>query len=458
MKRVRLNLESVVNWREIYTKKRCLPYIFMQNCTFLIVEPPEIEQLYPFNLMHPAWELRCGALRLFEKIQRRFPEAPFIFWSTDSRKPHVQSFLARFDGFAPHQLSNAVCVLRGNILPTPELLGQLQTFAKHYRHAGQPSVLLAKTKPVAAFIPAGCLQDAGMPDWAAIADFSDMFYTDAQQHEIQVTVFTYLWDVLQANNQALNDDAGILRPSYSGVPEFLGVYYLNESQIFFGHDVRIAPCTVIDATRGPVMIGNGVEIMANSTIIGPCSIGDFCLIKAGTRIYENTTLGEGSKVAGEIKGTIFQGFGNKQHDGCLGYSFMSEWVNLGAGTNVSDLKNNYGVIRARFSPEKSAEIDTGRTSLGLLCGDHSKSGINTMFNTGTVVGLSANVFDAGYPDKFIPSFSWGGREDSPAFELEKALGLARTVIRRRNRTLLPEEEVLFRLEYEKNFHHYDERG
>jgi UDP-N-acetylglucosamine diphosphorylase/glucosamine-1-phosphate N-acetyltransferase len=411
--------------------------------------------LYPFSILHPSFELRCGALRLFEKVQRQFPTSRLLFHASQpERKLHLASFHARFVGIASDalRLGEDVFVLRGNVVPTEHLWRTLgDDIERIYTAHGleHPIVFTSNGVAFGAFIPKEALAEKGLPTLDELTAFTSAVYEKAVSIEItDVQHISYLWDALALNAGAIRDDARFfVQNNNSDALSAPGVFAIQPENISVGAGLKIAPCVVLDATKGAIIIGDNVEIQPHVSVVGPCFIGDNVLIKAGTRIYEGTTLGEYSKVAGEIKNTIFQSFGNKQHDGCLGYSFIGEWVNLGAGTDVSDLKNNYGTIRVRFSPDKAQEISTGVTSLGLLAGDHTKSAINTSFNTGTVTGISANVFEPS-PDKFVPSFSWGGLADSPIFELDKAVELARTVMSRRNRQLTGEEETLLRREFQ----------
>lgn len=413
--------------------------------------------LYPFSILHPSFELRCGALRLFEKTQRQFPASRLLVHTArPEREPHLASFRARFhleSSEAVHP-SEDILVLRGNILPTTSLWQTLeddieQVYLAHGLE--HPILFTSHGEPFGAYLPKETLLERGETGLDEIAAFTSRVYEKSVNIEIStIQPIRYLWDALALNQQAIDDDARFFLASSNRKLHVAlsapGVFALAPEHIRIGKGTTIAPCVVLDARKGVIVLGENVEIQPHVSIVGPCFVGDNTVVKAGTRLYEGTTLGEYSKVGGEIKNTIFQGFGNKQHDGCLGYSFIGEWVNLGAGTDVSDLKNNYGTIRVRFSSQKADEISTGTTSLGLLAGDHTKSAINTSFNTGTVTGISANVFDRS-PDKYVPSFSWGGLEDSPRFDLEKALELARTVMARRKHQLLQEEEALLRQEF-----------
>jgi UDP-N-acetylglucosamine diphosphorylase/glucosamine-1-phosphate N-acetyltransferase len=204
---------------------------------------------------------------------------------------------------------------------------------------------------------------------------------------------------------------------------------LNGKELFVGNGVTIMPGTVIDATEGPVIIEDEVTVMANCYLKGPLFIGRRSLIKAGTRIYGATSIGNVCKIGGEVTESIFQGYTNKQHDGFIGHSYIGEWVNIGADTNNSDLKNNYKSVTVYINNEP---VDSGRISVGTFMGDHSKTAINTIINTGTVIGFSVNIFGEGFPPKFIPSFSWGGKRKFMTHTLEDAIETARCVMQRRN--------------------------
>ena len=182
--------------------------------------------------------------------------------------------------------------------------------------------------------------------------------------------------------------------------------------------------------------------MSNSTIVGPVYIGKKCKVKCGAKIYEGTSIGQVCKVGGEIEETIIHEYSNKQHDGFLGHAYIGSWCNLGADTNNSDLKNNYGSVDVILDGEN--KTDTGLTFVGLFMGDHSKTGIDTMFNTGTVVGFCSNVFGAGYLPKYISSFSWlEAKEENQIYKLEKAVDVAKKVMQRRDIRFSNSDKTIF---------------
>jgi UDP-N-acetylglucosamine diphosphorylase/glucosamine-1-phosphate N-acetyltransferase len=199
---------------------------------------------------------------------------------------------------------------------------------------------------------------------------------------------------------------------------------------------------ILNTSTGPVFLGRDAEIMEGSVIRGPFALGDHATIKLGTRIYGPTTIGPHCKAGGEINNSILQAYSNKGHDGFLGNAVIGEWCNLGADTNNSNLKNNYSEVKIWNYP-KNRFISTGLQFCGLIMGDHSKCAINTMFNTGTVVGVSANIFGAGFPRNFIPSFSWGGDHGMSVYKLEKAFETMELVMKRRDMLLSNEDRDIF---------------
>ena len=197
----------------------------------------------------------------------------------------------------------------------------------------------------------------------------------------------------------------------------------------------------IDFPAGPVVLDRGVCIEPHTYLQGPLYLGDGSRVKAGARLYGESSFGIGNRVAGEIGESIFGDFVNKQHDGFIGHAVLGSWINLGAMTTCSDLKNNYGPVRVDLG---DGPVDSGQRFVGLLAGDHVKTAIGTLFNTGTVVGFGTNVFGTGMPPKHLPAFRWGGSDEAPAYDVERALAVANTVVGRRNCRLTGAHEDLFR--------------
>jgi UDP-N-acetylglucosamine diphosphorylase/glucosamine-1-phosphate N-acetyltransferase len=223
---------------------------------------------------------------------------------------------------------------------------------------------------------------------------------------------------------------------------------LSSTNIVFGkypvfvEEGCFVECTTLNTNEGPIYLGKNSVVMEGANIRGPFALCEDSEVKMGAKIYSNTTIGPVCKVGGEINNSVFFGFSNIAHDGFLGNSIIGEWCILGADTNNSNLKNNYAEVKI-WSYEHERFVNSGLQFCGLIMGDHSKSGINTMFNTGTVVGVSSNIFGAGFPRNFIPSFSWGGYEKMTEFKLNSAFDVMEKVMSRRNVKLSDVDKEIF---------------
>jgi len=248
------------------------------------------------------------------------------------------------------------------------------------------------------------------------------------------------WDIFSKNGAAIQADFNLITAerTSASIPEKTVAF--NPKAIFIEEGAKLPLC-VLNATDGPIYIGKNSEIMEGSMVRGPFALCEGSTLKMGTKIYGPTTVGPHSKVGGEVNNSVFFGYANKAHDGFLGNSVIGEWCNLGADTNNSNLKNNYAEVRL-WSYETENFAKTGLQFCGLMMGDHSKCGINTMFNTGTVVGVSANIFGSGFPRNFIPSFSWGGSKGFTTYLTSKALEVAEVVMKRRGMEFTAQESAI----------------
>lgn len=258
----------------------------------------------------------------------------------------------------------------------------------------------------------------------------------------EVLRFERPWHLFQHCGQAITQDFALLTEGRRS--QRLSAYntVIGDPDLIFLEEGAVVEASILNTKAGPIYIGKGAEVMEGCIIRGPLVLGDHAQLKMGAKIYGPCAFGPECRVGGEVNNSVLLGYSNKGHDGFLGNSVLGEWCNLGADTNNSNLKNTYGGVKA-FSYAEGTSVDTGLQFCGLIMGDHAKSGINTMFNTGTVVGVAANVFGGGFPPKHIPSFAWGGAEGFQTSDLERALGTARRVMARRNIPLdALEEEVL----------------
>lgn len=248
-----------------------------------------------------------------------------------------------------------------------------------------------------------------------------------------------IWDLVNINGEIIESDfADFFGPLKKGIYDKAFLY--KSEHIYIGRDAEVCAGAVLDARTGPIIIDDGAIVRPNCVIEGPCYIGKNSRIVSGW-LRPGNSIGPNCRIGGEIESSIFHGNSNKYHEGFIGHSYIGEWVNLGALTTTSDLKNNYGKIRVDFG---DGEIDTGRIKVGSFIGDHTKTGIGCLLNSGTYIGVSVNHYGTGLTPKYIPSFSWGNSEGYVEYDIEKALETARTVMSRRGENLIPEEEQLLR--------------
>jgi UDP-N-acetylglucosamine diphosphorylase/glucosamine-1-phosphate N-acetyltransferase len=239
------------------------------------------------------------------------------------------------------------------------------------------------------------------------------------------------WDLYQKNGHVLKADYALLTAGRSSEPLPASNTVIGDPKLIFLEAGASVEACILNTKEGPIYLGKDTEIMEGSLVRGPFALCDGAGVKMGAKIYANTTVGPQCRVGGEISNVIFQAFSNKGHDGFLGNSLIGEWCNLGADSNSSNLKNNYGFVKT-YSYETGQMENTGVQFMGVTMGDHSKCGINTMFNTATTAGVSANIYGGNFPDKYIPSFTWGGAEGTVPFELPKAIAVAKAMMGRRH--------------------------
>ena len=240
------------------------------------------------------------------------------------------------------------------------------------------------------------------------------------------------WHLYQKNGDVLKQDFDLLTASRQTVQLSSSNTIIGDPNLIFLEEGAVVEASILNTKSGPIYIGKNAEVMEGSIVRGPFAMCENAGLKLGTKVYGPTTLGPHCKLGGEVNNVVFQAYSNKGHDGFLGNSVIGEWCNMGADTNTSNLKNNYGKVKT-YSFETGKVDQTDIQFMGLMMGDHSKCGINTMFNTATVVGVSSNVFGAEFPPKFIPSFTWGMGEDK--YDLNKAIESANNMMVRRGKEL-----------------------
>ena len=391
----------------------------MNEISFVIFEDEKHEYLKPISCTRPVYEIRCGILTVKERIKAIFPDIPISLHTRD----YLEEITKEENPGIPVNdvIGKRIILVNGRlissdiikILVDEKLLGRALL-----DKSGDPIALYTRdSEKVKPLLKKGPLNK------------EYIFELATETIQVNYKLPEFLWDLIHLNERKINEDFEILNKRGIFGKAYPGVYMISPERIYIGKNASIKPGVVLDAEEGPIFIDEEVLVDANVVIKGPVSIGKNSFLKMGAKIGEGTSAGPLTKLGGEVEKTIFQGSSNKQHDGFFGHSFIGSWVNIGADSNTSDLKNTYGTVKVNFYGN---EIDTNLLFLGLLMGDHSKCGINTMFNTGTIVGISANVFGGGYPPKFIPSFIWGGSSGWKEFDFKKSLQTAQRVMERRN--------------------------
>ncbi|MDR0969908.1 MAG: GlmU family protein [Lentimicrobiaceae bacterium] len=387
---------------------------------YILFDDTNRTNLFPLTFTRPTAEIRIGILTIREKWEQ-YLGAKTSFLTED--------YLSKKFPIATAELN---MLINGSVCPTKELVDQIKEL--------KPGQALFK-------------------DEILIADYLDSdsvisFDKESKDSEIVETTsnFIYIantWDIFKYNAQAINDDFVLLTTGRKSHPISDTNRCLNKENIFIEEGAKVE-FSILNASEGPIYIGAHAEVMEDCKIRGPFALGEHAVLKMDAKIYGGTTIGPYSKVGGEVSNSVIFGYSNKAHDGFLGNSVLGEWCNLGADTNTSNLKNNYEEVKL-WSYADETFVPTGLQFCGLIMGDHSKSGINTMFNTGTIVGVSANVFGSGFPRNFISSFSWGGAKGFIEFNIKKALKVAQAVYKRRNIEFSEQDRNILEAVYEQTF-------
>ncbi|MGB5286926.1 MAG: GlmU family protein, partial [Ignavibacteriaceae bacterium] len=384
----------------------------------------------PLIYSRPVFNLVCGMTTLKEKIIRAFPKDKVVL----KCRKYLESFVKDENPMLNvNQLDkDDYLFINGRIVAPSSQKNILKT------KPNKEKVFTSKGIVVAAILSQKKIDNLGL-DKAEVVDTK--LFSNLPAEEVDVEYTNYLWDLVYLNGKEIqNDFKYYTKGKSSAKKKYAGVSFVNRKNIFIGKDVELKPGVVLDASTGPIYIEKNVTIFPNAVIQGPFYIGESSKIKSCATIYPNVSIGKVCKVGGEVEDTIIHPFSNKQHSGFLGHSYLGSWINLGADTNNSDLQNNYGSIKVQVN---GRHIDSGKQFVGLMMGDHSKTAINTMFNTGTVVGFSSNVFGAGFPPKYIPSFGWGGSDSMKEYKLVKAIETAKAVFARRDKNFEKDDEEMF---------------
>ncbi|MGS2726963.1 GlmU family protein [Psychroserpens sp. BH13MA-6] len=365
---------------------------------YILFDGPSRQNLLPFTFTRPVADIRVGILTIREKWEQ------FLGFTTTTL---TEDFLA--EKYPMVEMDENV-MINASYLPNQELVEIIKGL--------EDNQAVFQGEDVIAFYSKDSQDEIDFSTYQAI------------EYDEEVLKIEHTWDIFANNGEAIQADFELLTRDRTSQPIPNSNNVINAQNIFIEEGAKLEFAT-LNASTGPIYIGANAEIMEGSIIRGPFALCEHATLKLGAKIYGPTTVGPHSKVGGEVNNSVIFGFSNKGHDGFLGNSVIGEWCNLGADTNNSNLKNNYAEVRL-WDYQKEGFAKTGLQFCGLMMGDHSKCGINTMFNTGTVVGVSANIFGSGFPRNFVPSFSWGGHSGFTTYNTNKAFEVAEVVMKRRN--------------------------
>jgi UDP-N-acetylglucosamine diphosphorylase/glucosamine-1-phosphate N-acetyltransferase len=365
---------------------------------YILFDGPVRNALLPFTFTRPVADIRIGILTIREKWEK------YLGYTTTTL---TEEYL--MEKFPMVEMEENV-MINASFLPNEVLAEMVQAL--------EPNQAIFSGEDVIAFYTKDTQEEVDFDTYEIIEYTEDGLRIENP------------WDIFAKNDAAIREDFELLTEGRTSQPIPASVNTISPENIFIEEGAKLEFVT-LNASTGPIYIGKNSEIMENSVIRGPFALCEEAQVKLATKVYGATTVGPHSRIGGEVNNSVLFGYSNKGHDGFLGNSVLGEWCNLGADTNNSNLKNNYEEVKL-WSYEKGIFAKTGLQFCGLMMGDHSKCGINTMFNTGTVVGVSANIFGSGFPRNFVPSFSWGGASGFSTYITKKAFETARIVMSRRH--------------------------
>lgn len=375
----------------------------VKKLNVILFDAEERKELLPLTFTRPVADLRVGSLRISQKWKLALDkEISYLTEDYLSRKFKLK-------------IEEDNLLINGALLPNEKIITEISKLRQNEVMVHNDSVLAVRMN---------------LEDMKQLNDLDFKHYKLVNIRDSSCVVkVNHLWNLFQMNDSELRQDYDLLTKGKKSQDLSSSNTLIGEGKLFIEQGAKIEGA-ILNISSGPIFIGKDAEVMEGSMIRGPFFLGDHSTVKMGAKIYGATSIGEHCKVGGEVNNVIFQAYSNKGHDGFLGNAVIGEWCNIGADTNNSNLKNNYASVKI-WNYLKEGFVDTKSQFCGLFMGDHAKTGINTMFNTGTVVGVSANVFGPGFPRTFIAGFSWGGNHGFTTFKLEKAFETATIMMARR---------------------------
>jgi len=382
---------------------------------YILFDGPSRNNLLPFTYTRPVADIRIGILTIREKW-----ETYLGFTTTTITEDYLS------DKYPMVEMEENI-MINASYLPNFELVELIKGLGENQA--------IFKDEDVIAFFSRDTQKEIKFDNYDAIEFNEDIL-------KIENT-----WDIFSKNGEAIQDDFDLITKDRKSQPIPTSINVIDSKNVFIEEGAQLEFVT-LNASTGPIYIGKDSLIMEGSVIRGPFALCEGAIVKIGSKIYGPTTAGPHCRLGGEVNNAVLFAYSNKGHEGFLGNSVVGEWCNIGADTNTSNLKNNYAEVRLwDYNTEGFAR--TGLQFCGLMMGDHSKCGINTMFNTGTVIGVSANIFGSGFPRNFIPSFTWGGASGFTTYLTKKAFEVAKVVMDRRGVEFTKQDEAILNHVFEE---------
>ena len=383
---------------------------------YILFDGPSRNALLPFTFTRPVADIRIGILTIREKWEK-------YLGSTTTTL--TEEYLS--DKFPMVELGENI-MINASYLPNPILVELISNLERNQA--------IFRVDEVIAFYTQESQEEVDFDNYEIIEFNGDCITVE------------HTWDIFAKNDAALRQDFELLTEDRTSQPIPKSVNVISPDNIFIEEGAKLEFVT-LNASTGPIYIGKNSEIMEGSVIRGPFALCEEAQVKLATKVYGATTVGPHCRIGGEVNNSVLFGYSNKGHDGFLGNSVLGEWCNIGADSNNSNLKNNYEEVKL-WSYETENFAKTGLQFCGLMMGDHSKCGINTMFNTGTVVGVSANIFGSGFPRNFVPSFSWGGASGFVTYLTKKSFEVAKIVMDRRHVEFTEQDKAILEHVFEES--------
>jgi UDP-N-acetylglucosamine diphosphorylase/glucosamine-1-phosphate N-acetyltransferase len=389
----------------------------------VVYEDNRFTDFFPLTCLRPVYTLRSGILPLFKRFERIIGVAPSSFICREQIAPLVASRYKNIPVNIIKKTDTDILFLNGRIRDIGDLKDKILS-------SSADSIFKSNGETVAVLFNKISLDD--IPSVATFNDYYEYYMKRKLEFidfDVNSTLYDYCWDIMSDIEKEISDDFDFLPTDMNGDDVIIDskAVIINPDNVYFGNNVRISALSLIDASTGPVYVGDNTVIESFASIKGPCSIGSDSQILRGK--ISSSSIGDVCRIGGEVESTVFQSYVNKYHDGFIGHSYVGSWVNFGAMTTNSDLKNNYTNIRTRLN---NKAVDTNSNKVGSFIGDHTKFGIGTLLNTGINIGLCCNLFGGALiTDKEIKSFSWGQTGNYKNYDVLKAIETAKIVMNRR---------------------------